>query len=214
MGLSMVRLFRSVLLAAVVVPLVLVTTAATHRSRLPARWSADVVRVSDRSGWGATVVRAVEQWNAAEVGVRFELVGDGEPADVHVVADPARLRRFCEPRGCDAFSSTVGPSRHRRTDVVLDEPSGYEHRSPTAGDVRLVVHELGHTLGLDHADGPERCAVMLPDVALAGCGARGGRSGAEGRPVCGPFASDVRTAAALYGGPGVPREYCVAPLSR
>ena len=95
---------------------------------------------------------------------------------------------------------------------MLDEPVGYEDRLPTASDVRLVVHELGHTLGLEH-DRSERCAVMQPDVALAGCGARGGYSG-EGPPVCGPFISDVRKASALYGGLGVPRESCVSPLSR
>lgn len=204
---------RLAILAAVSVGLVLVLTAASHTPASPARWPGDVVRVADTSGWDATVRRAIEQWNAANVGVRFELVSPGDDADVHVVADRARLKRYCDSRGCDAFASTVGPSDDHRTDVVLDRPAGYERTSPTAGDVRLVVHELGHTLGLRH-DHTEPCAVMQPDVALVGCGERGGSTGNEGPEVCGPFITDVRKASALYGGFGVPREYCVSPLSR
>jgi hypothetical protein len=134
-----------------------------------------------------------------------------------VVSDRERLKRYCDPRGCDAFASTVGPSARRATEVVLDTPAGHEEHRPTADDVRLVVHELGHMIGLDHAHQGERCQVMLPDVALLGCGARGGRSvdtADHGRPVCGPFVTDVRRAAELYGGPGIPREFCVSPLSR
>ena len=205
-------LLRFALLAVLAVALVLGLTATSHHSTSPARWPGDVVLIADRSGWDATVRRAIEQWNSANVGVRFQLVGSAVPADVHVVADRARLNRYCKSRGCDAFASTVGPSSTRRTDVVLDEPAGYESQAPTASDVRLVVHELGHALGLQH-DRSEPCAVMQPDVALAGCGAKGGYSG-EGPPVCGPFITDVRKASALYGGLGVPREYCVSPLSR
>jgi hypothetical protein len=203
---------RLAVLAAAVLLLALVVSAAASRPSDPRRWPGDVVRVADRSGWDATVERAVDQWNAANVSIRFELVGPRAAADVHVVADRARLMRFCESRDCDAFASTVGPSASVRTDIVLDEPVGHERHSPTASDVRLVVHELGHTLGLRHA-ARERCAVMLPDVTLAGCAAPGSWTG-EGRPVCGPFDPDVREAVALYGGRGVPREHCVVPLSR
>ena len=210
----MVRwILRFAMLAVVVAALVVPLTGAAHPADAPARWPGDVVRVSDTSGWGATVRRAIEQWNAAQVGVRFQLVGAAQAADVHVISDRDRLLEYCESRGCDAFTSTVGPSKHdRRTDVVLDQPIGYEDHQPTASDVRLVVHELGHALGLEH-DQSVRCAVMQPNVTLAGCGERGGYSG-EGPSLCGPFISDVRKASKLYGGLGVPREYCVSPLSR
>jgi hypothetical protein len=203
--------FALSLVAGVVLALVLAVFATAQQP--PQRgWQTDVVRVADRSGWDATVKHAVQQWNAARVGVTFRLVDPNAPAEVRVVADPARLQRYCRTRGCEAFASTVGPSRRVRTDVVLDRPAGYERTTPTASDVRLVVHELGHTLGLQH-EHRQRCAVMQPDVALAGCGARGGVSGDEGPPVCGPFAPDVRKAVALYGGKGIARPHCVAALT-
>jgi predicted Zn-dependent protease len=205
------RLTLSLVLAAGSAVLLFVAVLASAQQTSPDRWPGPVVRVADRSGWDATVKRAVEQWNAAHVGIRFRLVGPDDEAEVHVVSDRERLDGYCRPRGCEAFASTVGPSRRHRTDVVLGRPVGYERTRPTAADVRLLVHELGHALGLQHARN-KRCAVMLPDVALAGCGARGGSADDEGPPLCGPFTSDVEAASRLYGGRGRAQPYCVRRL--
>lgn len=188
---------------------------ASAQTAAPQGWSGPVVRVADRSGWDETVYLAVQQWNAAGVGIELELVPAGAPADVHVVSDPERLRRYCAERGCEAFSSTTGPNASRRTDIVLDTPAAYQRSNPIATDVRLLVHELGHALGLRHAHAEEeQCAVMLPDVALLGCGARGGRSGGGDPQLCGPFPADVRKAAQMYGGAGTARPRCITQLGR
>lgn len=68
--------------------LVALASAASHG---PARWPGDVLRVHDASGWDATVRRAVAQWNAADVGIRLELVADPADAQVDVVTDDRRI---------------------------------------------------------------------------------------------------------------------------
>jgi hypothetical protein len=126
------------------------------------------------------VQTAADAWNEAG-GVAFRPAADGEPADVtlswHRAADdPCRL--FGYGVGV-AHTGPVGPG----TFVHLDAARAW----PAAGDdahgtlASAVAHELGHVLGLDHAEDPD--TLMHPDTHRAT-----------------PAAGDLLGLRSLYGG--------------
>src|SRR5262249_7338342 len=130
-----------------------------------------VLRYRDSSGWGQAVSLAVAQWNAANVGVTFRPAtgtGCGEgciasnPSAIAAAAfdDPPTSRRV-------AFTSQLGIRPGEQVTITLGTPPP-DALAPSGADIRLVVHELGHVLGLTHNAGP--CSVMNREPQLLpGC---------------------------------------------
>lgn len=171
--------------------LVVVTAAAPAPSARSAPWPDGEVRIHDASGWARAVDLALGQWNAAGLGVRFVRVPAREEADVVVAADDERVRARCAER-CAAFVTRIGyRAGSRPSEVVLGERSRAERKQPSLKDVQLVVHELGHILGLRHRE--LDCKVMNPDLARD-CDPLL----SEDAWLCGPLERDLRKAALLY----------------
>jgi hypothetical protein len=126
--------------------------------------------------------------------VRVRLVPAADPAhaDVVVEQNARRLRRVCG-RSCLGLSSTIGHPRSGRATVWLN-PS--LTGPPTALNVWVVMHELGHVLGLAHRKGS--CSLMNAHAFDDSC-----TFPRTPRPTprlpCGPAAGDVAAAARLYG---------------
>ena len=90
------------------------------------------------------------------------------------------------------------------SEVVLPERSPNHAGNPNPKDVQLVVHELGHVLGLRPRR--EHCKVMNPKLAgdcdpiLSG-----------GEWLCGPLQRDLEKAARVYGvRPAAVDPYCLS----
>jgi Matrixin len=158
----------------------------------PEPWPGGRVTYVDTSGSGAAIEAAAGRWNRSGAGVRIVRAADRERADVVFVSDGAGLRSRCGPR-CLGLSSTIGRPAGGHATVMLNPAITGD---PTALNVWVAMHELGHVLGLRHRQGS--CSLMNAQAYDDSCSfARGGPGRA--RLPCGPATADVATAARLYG---------------
>ena len=102
-----------------------------------------------------------------------------------------RVRAECADV-CAAYTTWIGSRGSRRpTEILLREHSSRQESNPTIKDVQLLVHELGHVLGLRHRD--EECKVMNPDLARDCDPLRGVDAW-----LCGPLPRDLAKVERLY----------------
>jgi hypothetical protein len=161
-------------------------------SGAPRAWPGGTLSYFDASGSGATVATAAAGWNRSGVHIRLRPAADRAHADVVFVADGERLLAACGRR-CLGLSSTIGHPRGGRATVTLN-PS--ITGSPTALSVWVVMHELGHVLGLRHRKGS--CSLMNAHAFDDSCTFSRSPRAADTLP-CGPAAGDAAAAARLYG---------------
>ena len=161
----------------------------------PRPWPGGRVSWYDASGSRTAIAEAAARWNLSGVRVRLTAARDARHADVVFVADRARLRSRCGPR-CLGLSSAIGRPRDGHVTVLLNPAITGE---PTALNVWVAMHELGHVLGLRHREGS--CSLMNAQAYDKAC-SFAGYPADRGPLPCGPASGDVAAAARLYGRDG------------
>jgi len=157
----------------------------------PRPWPDGRLTYFDASSSAEAVDAAARRWNHSGARVRLSRARARASADVVFVADRRRLHAQCGPR-CLGLSSSIGRPRSGRVTVLLDpQITG----SPTALNVWVAMHELGHVLGLRHREGT--CSLMNAQAYDDACTFTG--SSGQGPLPCGPASGDVAAAARLYG---------------
>jgi hypothetical protein len=157
----------------------------------PRPWPGGRLTYFDASGSNEAIAAAARRWNRAGAKVHLAPARSRASANVVFVADRRRLRDRCGPR-CLGLSSSIGRPASGRVSVTLDpQITG----RPTALNVWVAMHELGHVLGLRHREGT--CSLMNAQAYDDACAFAG--STGEGPLPCGPASGDVAAAARLYG---------------
>jgi hypothetical protein len=163
--------------AALLAPRITASSLAPSTAATP--FSGTVLTYRDDSGYARDVTAAAVAWNAVGAHVRLRAVPRGSDADITIKTVTRRKASWAGRAtvGCDLDAGPQGPRS-----ILLN-------RRDMRGSARLaiIVHELGHTLGLSHARG---CSVMRP-VGPVRCG---------NADACGPQDADAAALARLWGG--------------
>lgn len=154
------------------------------------RWPGKSISVYDQSGFRPSLEVAILQWDNSGIGTRFILTDDPQ-ADVVVRVD----QRAC--RGaCGGMTAYLGYNQSGMETISLpQEPSFMERHKATYYMTRVLVHELGHVLGLQHRDD---CSVMSGSF-MKDCGLNNSHRSERDIKECGPLPVDVVEAKKLYG---------------
>jgi hypothetical protein len=157
----------------------------------PRPWPDGRLTYFDASGSTEAVDAAARRWNRSGARVQLMRARTRASANVVFVRDRGSLRARCGPR-CLGLSTSIGRPRDDRVTVLLDpQLTG----RPTALNVWVAMHELGHVLGLRHREGT--CSLMNAQAFDDACTFTG--SSGQGPLPCGPASGDVAAAARLYG---------------
>lgn len=162
----------------------------------PRAWEDGTVRFYDADGLGRTVTTAAERWNDSGARVRLVQVAAEDDADVIFEVDDRRLRKACGT-DCLGYTTSIGqPARGPVRVLLAAELTG----EPRPLSVWVAAHEFGHVLGLHHRGG-RKCSLMSPHAFDTSCAPSLAASPPTADQLaCVPAPTDVRAAAALYGG--------------
>lgn len=158
------------------------------------RWSGQELLVYNQSPHKQEVQIAIQQWNLARVGIRLRLVGK-EHAQVLIRQGDGS--QCVQKNRCVGYASAKGYTGQQST-IWIHSPLAHPGSEEDYDNIRVLIHELGHVLGLPHT---EQCGIMSRD-AVDACGAL-----TVYHPhICGPDRHAVDILRKMYGGSGPIRQ--------
>ena len=150
--------------------------------------------VLPQEAWRERVLRAMAAWNTANTGFTFSEVPESFPNNpcheydgIAIILTDGEVCPGDAPMG-NAFGRFASTGRERARIYVKIGVFRYSDYDIT----RLLIHELGHALGLGHPDeaGQDVSAIMNSDLSF------------ENRSLDTVQPDDIAGARTLYGGPG------------
>jgi hypothetical protein len=144
------------------------------------------ITYKNKSTYVWQVNEAFASWNRAGTPFRFVPARPGKRADITVT----QKRYIGSPSSSIAGFGGIGFVQLSK--ARLKSPKGFHN-----GQVRIVAHEIGHALGLDHL--PSRCGIMYSPIDYPrspACGIVETRW--DARQHCGPRAPDIKALARLW----------------
>lgn len=156
-------------------------------------WPGQELRIVDESERPA-VDRAIAKIN--QTGINLKLVRVQDSGDVTIrTTSPQEVQKRCRSKDCVGHASYIG-YRGKKEDILLDRRYSDNYNVET-----LVIHELGHILGLKHSERAP-CRMMDGDAILTDCRSE------LGWYRCGLQGAEVRELARLYGRQGQYSPWC------
>ncbi len=194
----MTRLHRIVALLGAAV-LALTTVAVSSPAHAGGRkWPGGRITYFDATKDKDAVAAAVGLWNRSGVNVHFRKIRNRKRADVLI------RNTHNVPMGCGSGYGTLGYLGGRQGYVNILHGSAKDGQTCAwPGQTIVLVHELGHVLGLGHID--SRCSIMNSShtngVAPTRCLGRDPDDARPGRWWCrGPEQKDLAVVRKIYGG--------------
>lgn len=157
-------------------------------------WDKEVAIYYNNSDYDRTLRFALNRWEATGV-IRFQETDSPDSADL-VIHDT--LENESDRCGeCDGMVDHRGYSLFdKTTDLYLFPPTGKDDRFVDASEANIIIHELGHFLGLPHSR-TRKCSIMTAYVSE--CTRDSVFLKDRHTFSCGPYGYDIKNLEALYG---------------